>query len=147
MLDESDSQPKKIFAEVIDWRIGTLTVHRTVRTTVLVVGDHAYDSDGRRIHGVLGRDVIAESLVFGFDRDLGVITLSTQKAFEAPKVAATTQWDRLKSKVMNADVPPLPRLLVKTNIDGIDFDMHLDFGATASQLRESKWSVAKVVPR
>ena len=31
-----------------------------------------FDREGRRIHGVIGRDIIADSLVFGFDRDQGV---------------------------------------------------------------------------
>lgn len=48
-------------------QLGTLTVKGP--KPAQIVGAGAFDAGGRRIHGVLGRDVIADSLVFSFERD------------------------------------------------------------------------------
>jgi hypothetical protein len=59
----------------------------------MVVPANFYDTRGRHLNGVLGRDVIRSSLVFGFDRDQGVATLSTVNGFTPPSdaVAIETQ--------------------------------------------------------
>ena len=53
---------KRSYADVLGLELGTLTLERL---TGEVVADHVYDSDGRTIDGLIGRDVIADSL--GFD--------------------------------------------------------------------------------
>src|ERR1700691_1300668 len=62
--------------EIGDLELGTVGV--------AVVPQHAFDADGRRIWGVSGSNVIADSLVFGFDRDRAVACLATKDAFHVP---------------------------------------------------------------
>ena len=53
--------PSKIGASPkISWQIGTLTVKGP--KPAQIVGKGTFDADGRRIHGVLGHDVIANYL-------------------------------------------------------------------------------------
>src|SRR4029079_16280601 len=54
-----------------------------------------YAPEARHISGILGRDVIADSLVFGFDRDQGVATLSTTKAFTPPPDAIAISYKEM----------------------------------------------------
>src|SRR5215470_8045313 len=71
--DETWTSRPRFYAELLDIRIGNLAIDRR-DAMVFAVG--AYDTEGRHISGILGRDFLAESLVFGFDRDQGVATLS-----------------------------------------------------------------------
>src|SRR4029079_5351602 len=124
-----------------------------------------YDTDGRHLNGIRGRDVIADSLVFSFDRDQGVAILSTVKAFTPPPNAVAIKYEVVSSRAAAVtttpvdqqqaaarsgadlpDVPPVPRRLATTQIGGASFAMHLDLGATQSQLSESSWSKAKLTP-
>lgn len=50
----------------------------------------------------------------------------------------------LYSRIMNAEVTPLARRLVTAQVNGVPFTMHVDFGATASQLRTRSWAKAKL---
>jgi hypothetical protein len=143
MLDESDTEQNRFYAEILKWQLGTLTVDGP--KPAQIVGKGTFDADGRRIHGVIGRDIIAASLVFGFDRDTGVVTLQTQKTFKAPASAAAIKYEDFKSDVMNADVVPAPRRLVHAQVNGATFALHADFGATASQLRARSWSKGQLV--
>src|SRR5262245_53351907 len=122
MLDESDTQQTRFFAEILSWQVGDLTVRGP--KPAQVVGKGTFDADGRRINGVLGRDVIADSLVFGFYRDSGIIVLSTQKKAKVPPGWTALGYSELKSNVMNAEVAPLPRRLLKANIAGQTFALH-----------------------
>jgi TonB family protein len=123
-----------------------------------------YDTEGRHLSGVLGRDVLADSLVFGFDRDQGIATLSTVKAFTPPADATKITYQSVSSRssAMTSnvdptaaagrsgaalpDVAPVPRRLATAQIGDGQFAMHLDLGAAASQLPEASWSKAKLVP-
>lgn len=83
-LDEHDTTHPTFYTRVTHMKVGDLTV------SLLLVAEaeaHAFDTDGRRIYGILGRDVIADSLVFGFDRDRSIAWLQTQEAFHAPENA------------------------------------------------------------
>lgn len=142
LLDETDTQQTRYYAEILEWNLGTLTVKQ--RPAQLVPA-HTFDSDGRRIHGVIGRDIIADSLVFSFDRDLGVITLATQKTAKVPPNAIPLPYDSLRSQIENVEVLPVSRRLVKANVDGVPVELHLDLGATPSQLRYRTWAKAKLV--
>jgi hypothetical protein len=145
-LDETDTQQVRIVAEVTQWTIGDLVFEPpTERRTAMVVKAHTFDSDGRRIHGLIGRDIIADSLVFGFDRDAGTAVLVTTKQFTAGTKIAV-HYDLMSVKAENAEVPPLGRRLAKAQINGRAFMVHLDFGAVASQLREEAWQAAKLAP-
>lgn len=141
-LDESDTQRPRVYAEAIGFELGTLLVERR---DVMVMPQHAFDVAGRRIHGIIGKDVLADSLVLGVDRDLGIGYLITQKAFTVPAGAVSLRYSELKSQVRNAVTVPLPRHLVKATIGGETYAMHLDLGAVTSQLRENLWQRSKLV--
>jgi hypothetical protein len=142
-LDEADTQQARIYAEIVGFEMGTLIIERL---DVIIVKAHTYDFAGRRIHGVIGKDVLADSLVFGVDREQGLGHLLTRASFKPPPGIAIS-YQEVKSQIKNAQVPPTPRRLAKATINDQAFTVHLDLGATASQLRESAWERAKLVPR
>jgi hypothetical protein len=132
MLDESDEQHPAFYAEILQWQLGTLTVSNK---PALLAKSGTYDREGRRVHGVIGRDIIADSLVFQFDRDQGLVTLSTTKAFVPPAAATPLPYETLNNKDENVDVVPTPRRLVKASVDGKHETMHVSLGEVASTLR------------
>jgi|HubBroStandDraft_6_1064221.scaffolds.fasta_scaffold74144_4 hypothetical protein len=75
-------------AELRDLQVGNLFVE--VRRA-LMVPHETLSVSGREIMGVLGRNVIADSLVFGFDRDRGIAWLQAESTFTAP--ADSTRLD------------------------------------------------------
>jgi hypothetical protein len=143
-LDENDTQQPAFYAEVMQWTLGSLVVAGPKPALVAKAG--TYDRDGRRIHGVIGRDIIADSLVFGFDRDKGIITLETTKAFTPPPGAAALSYEPLTSKVENAESIPPPRRLVDARIGSKSFAMHVQLGRVANELRLADWGPAAIAP-
>jgi hypothetical protein len=105
---------------------------------VRVVRDGAFDADGRRIWGKVGRDVLDGSLAFGFDRELGLGMLARHHAAAdaAIVVATISQYDH--------DDQPLARHLVNAKINGLDVKLALELGATTSSLRATLWPSAKL---
>jgi hypothetical protein len=85
-VDENGAKQIREYAELVEIKIGDLSV---AHCTVMVVPANFYDTRGRHLNGVLGRDIIRSSLVFGFDRDQGIATLSTSTAFTPPADAVT----------------------------------------------------------
>jgi hypothetical protein len=92
IIDEAEIGQTRLYAELLDLRVATLAV---ARRDVLLFPVGYYDTEGRHISGILGRDVIADSLVFGFDRDQGIATLATTSAFSAPPDAIAIQYENL----------------------------------------------------
>jgi hypothetical protein len=138
MLDESDTNRPSYLAEVRAFRLGPLTVrNRTV--TVMKLG--SYNVLGRQIRGVLGRDVIADSIVFGYDRERGVGFLATQSGFTPPAAATEISFITIANRLSVQFQPP-SRKIGKFQIDGKEFAMHVDLGSTTSQLRRSLWDKA-----
>ena len=90
LLDETGAEQMRGYAELVDLQLGTLTIER--RQVMLVPSDF-YNTDGRRVNGVLGRDVLADALVFGFDRDQGIATLVTPETFTPPPSAIAVAYD------------------------------------------------------
>ncbi|MEO8845975.1 MAG: aspartyl protease family protein [Kofleriaceae bacterium] len=145
--DEADKQRDRFYAEVLGLEVGTLTIERVPYAEVLA--DHAFDVDGRSIDGLLGRDVIADSLAFEFDRDRGMITIMTQAGVKHAVTAFSTppiKYQKLTAQILAA-TQPVPRKLVTAQIDGQTFAMHVDFGATNSMLRDQSWQKAALVTR
>jgi hypothetical protein len=137
-LDEQDTTHPTFYTRVTHLQAGDLTI------SLLRVAEaeaHAFDTDGRRVYGILGRDVIADSLVFGFDRDRGIAWLQTQEAFHEPANARVLDFQQVRDEPVFQ-----PRRLVAANVDGHDFDLHLDFGEAVSQLYPNKWGDAKLAP-
>ncbi len=137
-LDEQDTTHPSFYTRITHLQAGDLTV------SLLAVAEaegHAFDTDGRRIYGILGRDVIADSLVFGFDRDKGIAWLQTQEAFHAPAGAQTLDYRQVRDEPIND-----PRRLLATNVNGHPVDLHLDLGEAVSQLYPNKWAAAELQP-
>ncbi len=142
-LDESDTQQVRFYAEVQGLHVGTLVVEKL---SAMVVKPGTYDIDGRQVRGVIGKDVLADSLVFGFDRDAGMGYLVTTSTWKPPEGFSAMRYDLVDSKVPNADVVPLGRKLISATVGAKSFAMHLDLGAVASQLRQSLWDKAQLAP-
>jgi hypothetical protein len=138
LLDESDTTHPTFFAEILRLRIGTLVVERR---TAMITRPGTFNVAGRVVRGILGRDVIADSLAFGFDRDRGLAYLATQQGFHPPAGAQTISYDQLTNRYSHEVVP---RRMVKGVVDGASFAFHLDLGAGPSQLREALWPKAKL---
>ena len=132
LLDEDDTERPAFYAEILQWQLGSLTVDKK---QAFVAKNGTYDRDGRRIHGVLGRDIIADSLVFAFDRDKGVVTLTTTKAFSPPPGSTPLHYQTLTSVIVNVDSVPAPRRLVTADINGKKLAMHVALGEVISSLR------------
>jgi Aspartyl protease len=143
-LDETDTQQTRIYAELSNLEIGTLIVERR---DAFIVRNMAFDTAGRRVNGILGRDVFADSTAWGFDRDHGIVYMTTQKFFEPPPGATAISYAEYPSRVTNAQVVPPPRRLVDATVNGEKLTLHVDLGAPASQLRERVWDTAKLGTR
>ena len=166
VIDETDTGQTRLYAEMLDLRVAGLAIDRR---DVLVFPVGFYDTEIRHLRGVLGHDVIADSLVFGFDRDQGIATLSTVEAFKAPPDAIAIRYQTVSSQGAGAppviqpgydhnhglglvsepgggptpaDLTPIPRRLASAQIGGATFVMHLDLGAATSQLTDAKWQRA-----
>ena len=137
-VDESDKSRALKMAEVLRIQIGTLTVRQK---TFWVMGVGAFNHAGRQIRGVIGRDVLADSLVFGFDRKLGMMYIATQKGFTAPEGGSVIDYRLEKSRIPSG-FAAVHRRLAHATINGKQFTMHIDLGAVDSQLREKKWGDA-----
>ena len=142
--DEQDQRHQMLQAEVLQVRLGSLTV-RNRSFTVVKVG--TFSSAGRQLRGILGRDVIADSLVFGFDRDRGVAYLSTQDGFVKPINAAPIPFEILSSQLAATGAGQLPwlpsgRRIAKVTVGAQSFKLHLDLGGVYSQLRAQLWRKA-----
>jgi hypothetical protein len=137
--DESGGPQPRIYVEMQGLEVGSLIIEKR---RAIVVKEHTFDSVGRRIHGVLGADVLAAGVVFGFDRDVGVATLVEDGVFKPPPGAIAMPFHELAKPL-----PVAARRVVDATINGTSLPMHLDLGATASQLRTAEWERAKLTTR
>jgi len=102
LLDEAGSEQARAYAELLDLQLGTVAIDR--RTVMLVPSDF-YNTEARRVNGVIGRDVLADALVFGFDRDQGIAMLSTPQTFTPAADAIAVHYDTVEvDPVMMASV-------------------------------------------
>jgi hypothetical protein len=143
-LDETDTQQTRFYAEILQLELGSLVV---TQRQMMVMTKGRFDMNGRRVMGVIGRDVLADSLVFGFDREHGLGYLTTVGSFTPPPGATKLAWSQLNSRVQNAEMNPMPRRLVKATIGPTSFELHLDLGAAHSELRQASWPAAKLEER
>jgi hypothetical protein len=145
-LDETGSPQQRLYTELLSIEIGNLLVEKR---DVIVVKPHTFDAAGRTLQGVIGRDILSDSLVFGFDRDQGIAYLTVPKAFKPAPDAIAVPFELLAHKSNQV----APRRIAKASIGGTKegggetYSLHLDLGATPSQLRESRWGAAKLVAR
>ncbi|MCA9677309.1 MAG: aspartyl protease family protein [Kofleriaceae bacterium] len=142
LVDETDTLRTTKTAEVLRIQLGNLTV----KNRVFMMSDvGTYNVAGRQVRGVIGRDVLADSLVFGFDRDRGMGYVATQQGF-TPGAGATRLGYELRKIRIESGIRPVSRRLVHARVGGADVVLHVDLGEIPSQLREKKWSAAGLAP-
>ena len=122
-IDETDTGQVRFYAEMVDLKIAGLTIGRR-DAMVFPIG--FYDTEGRHINGILGRDAIADSLVFGFDRDQGIVTLSTVKAFTPPPDAIAIHYETILGTATRVSGKPPPAILVARGSSGAGASAVLD---------------------
>ena len=144
VVDESGTPQPVKYTTITSVEIGSVIVESR---PVLVVRAGAFDSGARRISGVLGRDIIDDALLFGFDRDRGIGFLYERKGWQVPPGAQAVPFEVAPAVPTPTSTLPVPRRLVKATINGEQFTLHLDFGAIASSLRQPLWERAKLVSR
>lgn len=141
-LDESNTPQPRIYADLVNVEIGSLVIERH---SAIVVKSGTYDSGGRRIYGVIGRDMFPEGAVLGFKRDRGVVVVIPTEQYKPAAGAIAIPYETLAMKVPGEGLP-VPRRVVKATVNGAGpFTMHLDLGTVPSQLREAAWESAKLV--
>lgn len=120
VLNEADNKVKTFIAEVMKIKVGDLEV-RNLKMRVVRAG--AWSSGGRVIRGVLGRDIISDSLILSVDRDRGLAYLATQGHLR-PQPGSTAIGVRHF----------LHREIAEVKINGQSYDLHMDLGARTSML-------------
>jgi hypothetical protein len=140
-VDEGDKARNTMMAEVHHVKLGTLSVDATMQWLVFPVG--TFNSGGHQVRGVLGRDVFADSLVWGFDRQAAMGWIATQKGFQKPEVATTITTRAEKSRITDG-LRAVSRRLTHAIIDGVQRTVHVDLGDVHSQLRPKLWDGTKL---
>jgi hypothetical protein len=151
--DEQDTTHPVKMADILDLKIGTLDVHFR---SMWVVPVGVFDNGGRHIRGVIGRDIITDGTVFGFDRDAGVAYLATPKGFTAPGNAISFGFRVLNNRMDESKASsfvggaaaaiPAPRHIADVKVNGAAMQLHVDLGEPNSELREDKWKAANLQP-
>lgn len=141
--DESDHTRPVRVAELPSLTVGSLTV-KNLAVTVHKAG--AYAIDGRDVRGVLGRDVIRDSLVFGFDRDAGMAYLATREAFTPPVASVAVTYVEEVTRRTDGPSTAVPRRVTQATINGVPAKLHLDLGAVSSQLAPGRWKPSRLAP-
>lgn len=122
--DERDRRVQVALAEVRTIQVGSLTVrNRKVR----VHNIQTYWMGGRKIRGVLGRDVIAVSLMFAVDRDRGMGWIGKQGKLSPLEGSTMLKFRRF-----------FGRQLKDLKVNGKKVTLHLDLGGHTSTLRVAK---------
>ena len=120
-VTEEDHKVPTFIAEIAKIKVGDLEVRNL---KMRVHNAATFSAGGRVVRGILGRDVIADSLIFSADRDRGVAYLATQGNLSPPPGAMEIGFRHFFHRQIAA---------VKLN-DKISFDLHLDIGARTSML-------------
>ena len=124
-INEVDHKIPVFVSEVQKLAVGELSV-RNLKLRVHRFG--TFWVGGRRVRGVLGRDVIADSLVFAADRDTGWATIATQGHLVPPAEAMAIKYRNF-----------FGRKLAAVNLNGQHkATLHMDLGSPHSQLWDKK---------
>lgn len=132
--DYHDTSHPGYWAELTNVEIGSLVI--SLVPVDIVERTHMFDEDGRRIAGILGKDFLADSIVFGFDRDRGIAWVQTQEAFKPPPGAM--RLETTKSTSAGTKVAYFP-VLRDAKVAGVPVDLHVDFSMVTSQLARARW--------
>ena len=139
--DYSDTTHPAYYAELTDVEIGSLTISLMPVNVVAHAG--VFDEDGRRIAGILGDSALADSLVFGFDRDRGIAWLQTEDVFHPPPDAAVLETTKVTPE--GGRLPYWP-MLVGAKVGDVPVGVHADFWRVSSELAPARWSKAGLHP-
>jgi hypothetical protein len=131
--NEADNRVNLHEAEIQKLKVGDLEV-RNLKLRVIPAG--AFGSGRRLIRGILGRDVIAESLVFAVDRDRGVAYLATQGNLSPLPDSTAVKFRHFYR-----------RQLAQVDVDGQTVQLHLDLGARTSMMWEHRIQKANLARR
>lgn len=123
--------PKITVANVV---IGTLTISEL---DGVVVDDKngKFDGDGRRVFGVIGRDVLTDQLAFGFDRERGIAWLQRFDDFHAGSALPLRYEDAHGERVVTA------------SLGATAVRLAIELGDMPSQLRRDRWDACKLDPK
>ena len=127
---EADTRVRTFIAEILKIKIGDLEV-RNLKMRVIRAG--AWSSGGRVIRGLLGRDIISDSLILSVDRDRGVAYLATQGNLKPPPGATAIGFRHFRN-----------RQITDVKVNGQSYDLHLDIGARTSMLWPELMEKAKL---
>ncbi len=141
LVGEAGTPERRRYVDLVGLEIGSLIIERR---QAIVVRTGTFDTAGRRIHGVLGSDVLDPHLVLEIDRERGMATLVEPDRWKPPAGAISIPYRRL-AKPSLPGIPP--RRVVSATIGGEPFDVHIDLGVTASRLRAGLWDRAKLTAR
>ena len=131
-IDERDKRVPVALAEVRRFTIGTLSIRNL---TVRVHNVGTYWEGGRRVRGVLGRDVIADSLIFRADRDTAMAYLATKGHMTPPATGTALKYKQVHRRKLHT-----------ATVNGSDVVLHLDLGGHTSSLWPSKMRSLGLVP-
>lgn len=87
--DEAGAEQNRNYVAVPSFKLGSLTVEKR---QAMLVPSNFYNTDGRRVNGVIGRDILPDMVVFGFDRDQGLGLITTAKTFQPPPGAIAVPY-------------------------------------------------------
>ncbi|HEY1546231.1 MAG TPA: aspartyl protease family protein [Kofleriaceae bacterium] len=116
-------------AELRTIQLGNLTIESR---RAIVVPHETLAASGRDIRGVLGRNVLADSLVFGFDRDRGIGWLQTASTFSPPPGATRIEYSPTRIGQNRA-----AQGLVHATIGGKPVVAEVQLGSAITRLRAS----------
>ena len=120
---EGDFKVPTFYSEVPKMEAGNLTV---TRHKWRVIKPGSYFVGGREVRGVLGGDIIADSLMLQVDRDAGVVVIAEQGKISPPAGATKIKFSHFYR-----------RRLAKVTVNGNKtFKMHLDLGGRLTRLWE-----------
>lgn len=125
IVDERDKRVNTGLAEVQTITLGSLKV-RNKKFRVIMTG--RYWINGRLVRGVIGRDIIADSLIFAYDRDKGMGYLATQGHMPPPSDSIKLGYRRFNNRKL---VPAVINNKHKV-------ELHMDLGGPVSMLWPAK---------
>lgn len=133
--DERDRKVPVYYAEVESITVGNLTV-RNKALHVHKMG--TFWNEGREIRGLLGKDILADSLISQFNRDDGLLQIATQGNLPSPGVGQDFGYFE---EVGDFYRRVAPRRVVTAQVNGTPTKVHFDMGSRTSTLR-TKTAVA-----
>ncbi|MBT8493707.1 MAG: hypothetical protein KJO07_11660 [Deltaproteobacteria bacterium] len=131
--------PRRPF-EIMHWQSGDLKL-RNFRAFSAPAGSLRVAE--RRIHGILGGDMLTRNIVIDIDRDRGVVALHTAEAFRPPRRAAAVAGRALRN-------PSFTRrgLAVPTHVSELgEIELVVALSAPATALRPAVYSRHPGEPR